>query len=117
MPSSTTSPAPSGSAAVYSGSAATSLDEYSSGCSTAGPAVSVPSPLTTASPALTALIAACTSLPSRGPATRALTVELEPAVCGDVVGELDVLDVEFVGDQVGEGREPLRIVDGHSQFR
>src|SRR5262249_3659387 len=74
VPSNTTRPAPSGSAAVNSGSAATSRELYSSGCSTAGPAVNVPSVLTTASPALTALIAACTSLPRRGPATLAFTV-------------------------------------------
>ncbi|COZ90293.1 Uncharacterised protein [Mycobacterium tuberculosis] len=34
----------------------------------------MPSGFMTPSPALTALMAACTSLPSRGPATRALTV-------------------------------------------
>ena len=47
--------------------------ENRSAVSVTGPAVRVPSGFSTPSPAFTALMAACTSLPSRGPATFALT--------------------------------------------
>src|ERR1700758_3207596 len=107
VPSSTTSPAPSGRVAVYSGSAATSLVEYSSAASTTGPAVSVPSGLLTASPAFTTLIAAWTSLPSRGPATRALTVSSKRpnAVMSSVSSTFLTLSSSAISPVYGASRE------------
>ena len=47
---------------------------YSPSCSASPPAVTVPSSAADQSPDLEPWIAFCTSLPSRGPAARALTV-------------------------------------------
>ena len=47
---------------------------YSPSCSTRPPAVTVPSAATDQSPDFEPLMAVCTSLPSRGPAARALTL-------------------------------------------
>ncbi|EUA90904.1 isoleucyl-tRNA synthetase domain protein [Mycobacterium ulcerans str. Harvey] len=46
-------------------------------------------------------MAACTSLPSRGPQP-SVDGQFEPAVGADRICQLDLLDVEFVSDQVGE---------------
>jgi hypothetical protein len=71
--SSTTSPVLPGNAAVSCGSAATSRSVNSPGSSVIPPALTVPSPACSHSPALTARMTFWVSPPSRGPHARALT--------------------------------------------
>ena len=83
---------------------------YSPSSSSSPPHTSRPSSSSLQSPALLARIAACTSLPSRGPAARALTVSRwvtpEPGGLGVVEGEQPHrLDVDLVGHEVRERRE------------
>ena len=82
--------------------------------------MTVPSSATDQSPDLEPLIASWTSLPSRGPAARALTVSFcetpyDAASGASDVEQPDRLDVELVGDDAVEAGERRGVVDDHGE--
>ena len=88
-----------GSVAAAPSDADTSRNVYSSGCSSTPP-TTTRSPSMVQSPALWALMTCCVWPPSRGPSARRVEDQLRPADRLHVVGQLDLLDVELVAQDV-----------------